>query len=175
MLSAHLLVVATVVVVLLIVTPSPSWALTVNTLRLQLFNDSSCTTGLPIADISQPVPANGLGQCAAAPSSLSQLPELGYSSYQASCGISVNNQSFAFVHLWANSSVNASSCPTTASLVTFLTVGDSSVTHNSQSCVGPVTVSTLVNQSTILSSRSEERRGLEVWNAMRAVCDSLYM
>ena len=147
------LVVATVALLLVLtLSASPSLSLTIiPTLRLQLFNDSLCTVALPIAlaDNNQPVSATGLDNCAPAPSSLSQA---GFSSYQAACGVSANNQSFAFVHLWSSSSANASSCPTTASLTTFITVGDSSLTHNASSCVGPVSVSTFANQSSFVSS-----------------------
>lgn len=148
MLTAPALLVSALVV-LLTLTASPSYC---QTLRLDLFNDSSCTVPSTVAGIGQPVPTADISTCMTAPASLSAV---GYSSYQASCGVFAgNNQTFALVHLWSNTSTNAATCPTTASYATFITVADSTLTHTSSSCIGPFTANNIVNQTASLSSQT---------------------
>ena len=147
MLSAALIL----AILLLTALTSSAAPVRTQTLRLQLFNDSSCTAAsmLPTADISQPISASGLGTCVTAPSFLLQA---GYSSYQAACGTSTNNRTFVYLLLWLNSSTNATTCPGSASFNTFLSAGDSSLTHTASSCVGPVRVMSLVDRTNLISS-----------------------
>lgn len=128
-------------------------AATVTALQLQLYNDSACTVLSPVAGISQPVPADGVGVCLAAPASLVQA---GYSSYFAGCGTANNNTAdFAIVNLWSGPASDVNTCNsafTTTSLRTSLQAQTPTATHNATSCVGPFTVNTWANYTTMVSA-----------------------
>ena len=119
-----------------------------HSIRLSLFNDSACTTPLPVPGVDEPAPLNGLDVCTAATPSLAAV---GYAAYEAGCGVSIgSNLSFAIANLYANSSAAASTCPSstaTPSLRTYISVLDSNLTHTGSSCVGPIGVYQIANAS----------------------------
>jgi len=112
---------------------------------------------LSLAGISQPIPALGVSVCSAAPSS---RPAAGYSSYPAACdasggGSHGSSQSLIIVKLWAGlTQPNGTACSSTSTTL-YITVSDSSLTHSSIPCIGPVGTYQIVNQSIVLSSTAE--------------------
>ncbi len=141
---------AAVLLVLALSALPGSWAQS-QTLSLQLFNDSACTVVLPVANLNPAVPVGGIGACLPAPPSLQQV---GYSSYSAGCGLANNNTVLTSIGtLWSSSVNNASACPGTNSLTTFFTVNDYNVAnHTATTCLGPISVRTTANFSTLVSA-----------------------
>ena len=119
-------------------------------LVLQLFNDTSCAVPSTVS-ISSPIAAADLSICNPATSALLQE---GYFSYEALCGVSDNNVTFAFLRLWSSSTTGSTSCSTTNSFVTYVSPSDSSFTHNATSCV-PVTVTLFANGTNFVGSTSQ--------------------